>query len=59
MTSATTPVSGQREPEPAAQAVVVFGGTRASGWRPAQRARTRPQTSSSLTESGSADRRGP
>ena len=40
MTSATTPVSGQREPELAGQTVVVIGGSSGIGLETARRART-------------------
>jgi short-subunit dehydrogenase involved in D-alanine esterification of teichoic acids len=39
MTSATTPVSGQREPELAGQTVVVIGGSSGIGLKTAWRAR--------------------
>ena len=40
MTGATTPVSGQREPELAGQTVVVIGGSSGIGLETARRART-------------------
>jgi NAD(P)-dependent dehydrogenase (short-subunit alcohol dehydrogenase family) len=40
MTSVTTPVSGQREPELAGQTVVVIGGSSGIGLETARRART-------------------
>ncbi|MGO9505549.1 MAG: hypothetical protein ACLPUO_29160 [Streptosporangiaceae bacterium] len=39
MTGATTPVSGQREPELAGQTVVVIGGSSGTGLETARRAR--------------------